>query len=464
MSEFEPQTFEDCFRRQKNFFETGATFEFKFRKQALKSLYACVKKFESKILEALVADLGKPPAEGFGGEVGFLYAEISHTLKHLKKWMKPQRVRTPLFLFPARSRIVTSPKGQVLIIGPWNYPVQLQFAPLIGALAAGNTAILKPSEIAVHSTRVVEEIVESCFDAEQVAVFQGEGKQTISAMMNRVRFDHVFFTGSIPVGRLIAEQAAQKLTPVTLELGGKSPAIIDQDVNVALAAKRVTWGKFFNSGQTCVAPDYAIVHKSIKSEFVRQIGLNIKAFYGDQPNSSESLAHMIHERHYEKLVQYLEDGKTLIGGEHDRVSKRIEPTVIDSLNDDSPLLTDEIFGPILPLVTVESRDEVFRVISQHPHPLALYIFTRSKEFEQEVTQRIPFGGGCVNDVVAHLANPNLPFGGVGSSGLGKYHGKFSFDEFSNQKGILRASQKMDLPFRYPPYDEKKLNLFRRLLK
>lgn len=461
--EFDKTEFEACFAAQKAFFESGATLSLDSRLQALDRLKAALTASEPQLLDALDQDLGKPPAESYGGEIGILHAEISFARKHLKKWMKPQKVRTPLFLFPSKSQILSSPKGQCLIVGPWNYPIQLQFAPLIGAIAAGNTAILKPSELAPESARAVESVIQSCFPPEWVAVFHGDGAKTIPTMLETSRFDHIFFTGSSKVGTEIAVQAARKLTPVTLELGGKSPAIIDQNSQVELAARRVTWGKFFNAGQTCVAPDYVIAHTSVKEPFVEAMKKNIEQFYGSDKRASPSLGRIIHDRHFERLRDKLQGARVLIGGDHDAQERFFEPTIVE-LDAAHPLMEEEIFGPILPILTFQDRQEVFEIVAQNPAPLALYLFTNDSSFETQVLQQISFGGGCVNDVVAHLANPNLPFGGVGNSGFGRYHGKYSFDEFSNQKGILNASTFFDLPFRYPPYNESKLKLFKRLLK
>ncbi|MEE2641250.1 MAG: aldehyde dehydrogenase family protein [Planctomycetota bacterium] len=462
--DFDQQGFNRCFDAQESFFDSGATLPREFRLDSLVKLKKGLQRFEPRILEALEGDLGKPSTEAFGSEIGFLYAELSHAIKHLRKWMKPRRVKTPFFLFPSKSKIVPSPKGTSLIIGPWNYPVHLLLAPLIGSIAAGKTANLKPSELAPCSARLVQEIIESLFSPDFVAVFQGEGSQAIPAMMQARRFDHIFFTGSTRIGQSIAEQAARQLVPVTLELGGKSPAIVDANSQVKLAAKRIAWGKFFNSGQTCVAPDYLVLHSSVREEFLAEMEKVLERFYGQERVSSPSLARIVNLNHFRRLIGQLEDSRVLIGGRYDESLLRIEPTLVSADREDHPLWSEEIFGPILPLVTFNDQSEIPGIVARHPNPLALYLFSNDQKLHEKTIQKIPFGGGCINDVVAHLANPNLPFGGVGWSGTGRYHGKYSFDEFSHQKGIMTGSRRLDLPFRYPPYDEGKLKLFRRLLK
>lgn len=451
----------DC---QQKFFQSGATLDYAVRLKLLRSLRTGIEKHEHRVFEALKSDLGRPAAESFSSEIGFLYAELTFAIKGLRKWMQVQNVNSPMFLFPSKSKIVPSPKGTALIIGPWNYPFQLQIAPLIGALAAGCTAFLKPSEFAPATAAAIESMISDAFEAKQVSVVQGDGKDVIPAMMESRRFDHVFFTGSTQTGALIAQAAAKELIPTTLELGGKSPAIVDSTANLKIAARRITWGKFFNAGQTCVAPDYVLIDKSLKETFVDEVKKNLTKFFGEDVQKSESYARIINERHFEKLKADLVDAEILLGGDCDSSTKYFAPTVVDVPSMNHRLMKDEIFGPILPIVTFAVRSEVFQVARQNPMPLTFYLFTTDKEFENDIMQRLPFGGGCVNDVITHLANPNLPFGGTGTSGTGKYHGRYSFEEFTNRKSILVNSSWFDLPFRYPPYNKSTLVALRKLLK
>ena len=456
--------FADSFDCQQKFFQSGATLDYADRLKLLRSLRTGIEKHEQRIFEALKSDLGKPAAESFSSEIGYVYAELTFAVKNLRKWMQVQNVNSPMFLFPSKSKIVPSPKGTALIIGPWNYPFQLQIAPLIGALAAGCTAFLKPSEFAPATAAAIEKMVSDTFDPKQVAVVLGDGKDVIPAMMESRRFDHIFFTGSSRTGALIAQAAAKDLIPTTLELGGKSPAIVDSTANLKIAARRITWGKFFNAGQTCVAPDYVLIEQSLKEAFVDEIKKNLRKFFGEDARKSDSYARIINTRHFEKLEADLVGAEILLGGEQDASLKYFAPTVVDVPNMNHRLMQNEIFGPILPVVTYTVRSEIFQVVRQNPMPLAFYLFTTDKEFEIDILQRLPFGGGCINDVITHLANPHLPFGGTGTSGTGKYHGKYSFEEFTNRKSILVNSSWFDLPFRYPPYNKSTLVALRKLLK
>lgn len=456
--------FSESFDKQQDFFQSGATLEYAYRISLLRELRSGIKKHEQLIFDALKSDLGKPAAESFSSEIGFLYAELTFAIKNLRRWMRVQSVNTPLFLFPSKSKIVPSPKGTALIVGPWNYPFQLQIAPLIGALAAGCTAFLKPSEFAPQTASAIEKMISDTFEPTQVDVVHGDGKEVIPAMMAERRFDHIFFTGSTQTGTLIAQAAAKKLIPTTLELGGKSPAIIDTTANMKVAAKRITWGKFFNAGQTCVAPDYVLIDKSLKDAFVAEVKKNLGNFFGSEIQNSDSYARIINKRHFEKLKADLVDADILLGGAHDLETRYFAPTLVEVPSRNHRLMRDEIFGPILPVLTFSMRSEVFQIVRENPMPLAFYLFTTDRDFQNDLVQRLPFGGGCVNDLLTHLANPNLPFGGTGSSGTGKYHGKYSFEEFTNRKSILVNSSWLDLPFRYPPYNKSTLVALRKLLK
>ncbi|MCG8571983.1 MAG: aldehyde dehydrogenase [Spirochaetes bacterium] len=441
------------FEAKQNYFQQGHTRSYAFRKEQLQKLKATIKKYEQDILRALNDDFNKPPFEAFVSEIGFMYEEINHTIKHLKKWMKPQRVSTPIVHFPSSSKIYSEPLGVVLIVGPWNYPFQLLLSPVVGAIAAGNCTIIKPSHVTQHTALIIEKIIKDAFPAQYISVVQGSGSKVVPFLLDQYRFDHVFFTGSVPVGQQIGEQAAKKHTSCTLELGGKSPAIIDEDVNIDLAAKRLAWGKYFNAGQTCVSPDYLLVHKNVKDKVVEKLKHYIKEFYGDNPAESSNFTHIVNERRYETLIQYFKDGNVLLGGTGDPEKRYIAPTLMDQIKPDAAIMKEEIFGPILPIITYERVDEILKIIHKNPYPLSLYLFTNRKQMEDKIISNIRFGGGSINNALVHLTNPNLPFGGVGYSGRGHYHGKYSFDTFSHKKSILKTSFFMDLPLRYAPYTE-----------
>lgn len=445
---------------QRAHFLSGATRSYSFRVEQLRKLKRAIEANEAKVLAALESDMKKPPYEAFVGEVAFLYWDIDHTIKHLKGWMKPRRVKTPLTLMPSSSRILSEPLGQVLIISPWNYPFQLLLAPLVGAMAAGNVAVLKPSELAPATSRVVADLIAATFPPELVAVVEG-GVEASQALLAR-KFDHIFFTGGAGVGKIVAKAAAEHLTPVTLELGGKSPCIVTPDADLAVAARRIAWGKFFNAGQTCVAPDYLLVHRSVKEPLLAAMERCLTEFYGADPKASADLARIISLRHFDRLAGLLGSGKVRIGGQVDREQRYIAPTVVDEVGVEDPVMQEEVFGPILPVLTYESLDEAIGVVRRMPNPLALYLFTNDRATEARVMQDLPFGGGCVNNTLVHLSNPDLPFGGVGSSGIGAYHGKTGFDTFAHQKSVMRTSTRIDPNLRYQPYSGK-LALIKRLM-
>lgn len=451
MSESTNCNYEDLYNKQKAFFESGITRSYQFRKEQLLKLKETIKSNEKLISEALYKDLHKPELESYGTEIGFVYEEINFTLKHLKKWMKPERVSSPLVVQPASSKIYRDPLGVILIIAPWNYPFQLMISPLVGAIAGGNCAILKPSEETYHTALIIEKIIKEVFPPEYIAVIQGAGAIIVPELMDKISFGHVFFTGSVPVGKIIMAAAAKHLTPITLELGGKSPCIVDETANLSIAAKRIVWGKFINAGQTCVAPDYLIVHESVKEEFILLIISAIEKFYGEDPSQSADYPRMVNIKRFNAVARFLTNGKILYGGKFNFENKYISPTIIDGVSTKDPIMQEEIFGPILPILSYQNVKEIPQIISANPNPLALYLFTTSLKTEEYILKAISFGGGCINDVAVHLGNPSIPFGGVGSSGIGSYHGKFSFDTFTHAKGVLKGSSKIDIPFRYPPY-------------
>lgn len=434
---------------QREFFATGKTKSYEFRKTQLEKLERLIKEHDQIILDALHKDLRKPAIEAFGSEVLVTTSEIKYILKHLRAWMKPQKVSTPLNLFPSSSYIHTEPLGVVLIVAPWNYPFSLTIQPLLGAIAAGNCAILKPSEHTPNTSRVIAQIINNNFDPSFITVIEG-GIETNQALLAE-KFDHIFFTGGTAIGKIVMAAAAKHLTPVTLELGGKSPCIVDATCDLEITAKRIIWGKFYNCGQTCIAPDYLLVQKSIKPILLEKLISYIKTFFGDNPQQSADLGRIVNERQFDRLVGLLDEGKILIGGHHDRGDRYIAPTLIDQVSPDAKVMADEIFGPILPILEYDQIEEAIALVNAQPKPLALYLFSKNEQLQQRIVQEVAYGGGCFNDIILHVGNPELPFGGVGNSGIGNYHGKASFDTFSHRKSILKNSFRFDLKWRYPPY-------------
>lgn len=454
---------QDGLQDLRKFFESGATKSYEFRRTQLALLRNAILQHEKELHAALYTDLKKSEEECWVTETGFLIAEINHTLKHLKSWMKPAKVRTNLLNFPSKSYIYKEPLGVVLIIGPWNYPLQLLLAPLIGAIAAGNCAVLKPSEFAPATATVIQKITDATFSKEHVLYVQGEGREVIPQMMNNFRFDHVFYTGSTAVGKIIYEMAAKQLVPVTLELGGKSPCIIESDANIKVAARRIAVTKFSNAGQMCVAPDYILVHQSVKEKLINAIKDSVKQFYTEEPASSYSYGKIINKNHFDRLVNYIQHGKIVHGGGYDENALFIEPTIIEDVSLDTVVMGEEIFGPLLPVIPFDSFDKAKAIIDRNANPLAFYVFTESKEKEAGWLNTVPFGGGCVNNVSWHITNPNLPFGGRGNSGIGAYHGKASFDTFSHNKSIMKTPTWFDPAVKYPPF-KGKLNMFKKVIK
>ena len=439
------------YQHMRQYFSSGATHSYAFRKAQLQKLRTVIQQHETAIMEALYKDLRKSAEEAYSTEIGFIYLEISHVLKHLKSWMAPAGVSTPMLLFPSSSKVVADPLGVALIIAPWNYPFQLLMAPLIGAIAGGNCAVLKPSELTPNTAAIIEQIITANFNADFITVVQGNGAEVVPKLMNSFRFDYVFFTGSIPVGKEIAKLAAPQLVPVTLELGGKSPCIVAKDANLKVAAQRITWGKFTNVGQTCVAPDYLLVHESRKDELVSQMQQSIVNFYGSDPKQSRDYGRIINAGRFKKLEGFLHQGEVIFGGQTNEAERYIAPTLMQNVSMDQPIMQEEIFGPLLPVYTFKEHDEAVEMIRTHSNPLALYVFTESDKTAQRYVDEVPFGGGCINNPLMHLANADLPFGGVGNSGVGAYHGKYSFETFTRKKAILTTATWVDPSVKYPPY-------------
>jgi aldehyde dehydrogenase (NAD+) len=455
---------DDLVAAQKHFFDSGFTRPYGFRKAQLEVLKAAIKRREQDIMKALHADLRKNEFEAYGTEIGFLYTDITHTINHLRQWMQPKRVTTPIMFAPGSSRILSDPLGSVLIISPWNYPFQLMMAPLVAAIAGGNTAILKPSELAPATETIITSIIEETFEPDYIAVIKGAGQLLGPQLIERHHLDHVFYTGSTSVGRLIMQHAAKQLTPVTLELGGKSPCIVDETANIGWAAKKITWGKFLNAGQTCVAPDYILVHESVKDKLVEGIIQQIEKMYGENQQQSADYLRIINKRRLNTLVGYLDGVNILYGGQYDEADLFFAPTIAEVNDMDHPLWHEEIFGPILLIKTYKKLEEIFEHISINPYPLALYLFTTNKQTEARVTEGIRFGGGCINNTIIHLANTNLPFGGVGFSGMGQYHGYEGFRTFTRSKSIMKSGSWFDTPVWYPPVKDWYIKALRTLMK
>ncbi len=456
-------SYQNQFDATKDYFRSGITVPLKYRKKALKQLSKQIKLHEDAILEALKKDLGKNEVEAYATEVGYTLNSIKHTRKSLNKWAKKQSVDTPLFLFPTKSFVISEPLGTVFIIGPFNYPFQLVFEPLIGAIAAGNTAIVKPSELTPHVAEVVETIIAKSFEPEYVSVVQG-GADAIQALL-QLPFDHIFFTGSAKVGQIVYEAAAKQLIPVTLELGGKSPTIIDKSANLKVASERICFGKFINAGQTCVAPDYVLIDETVKADFIKALTTTIREFYGRAPRESEDFGRIVNGRHFNRLAQLIQthEAKIILGGETDATDRYIAPTLIDNVVSSDAIMAEEIFGPILPIMTYQNLDEAIQYIQSKPKPLSLYLFSEDENTTNRILTELSFGGGAINDTLLQLANPNLPFGGVGASGIGRYHGRYSFETFSHQKPYIFKTTKLETGLLFPPY-KGKLGYVKKLFK
>ncbi len=447
---------------QRVFFNSDVTKDVRFRTDALERLYDAIVMNEEDILKALKEDLNKSSFEGYMSEIGMVRDEIRHFIKHMKRWSKPKRVPTPLAQFPSKSYIMAEPYGVVLIMAPWNYPFQLCIEPLIGAIGAGNCAVIKPSAYAPATSKIIAQIIEKIYPSDYIAVVEGGRKENSELLENR--FDYIFFTGSTNVGKTVMEAASKHLTPISLELGGKSPAIIDKSANIPLFAKRIAFGKYLNAGQTCVAPDYVLVHESIKNEFVEALKISIKDFFGNNPLLNDNLPKIINEKHFLRLLDLMKNENIVIGGRNDKTRLLIEPTVMTDITYDSAIMQEEIFGPILPILAYNDINDVISDLKTREKPLALYIFSTNSYIQKKITNSLSYGGGCINDTIVHLATSKMGFGGVGYSGMGSYHGKFSFDTFTHYKGILNKSNWLDLPMRYHPYDEKNFKMIKMFLK
>ncbi|PEJ57633.1 MULTISPECIES: aldehyde dehydrogenase [unclassified Bacillus (in: firmicutes)] len=446
---------------QNAFFQTGKTRSYEFRIQQLVKLYKVISENEKLILEAVKKDLNKSEFEGFFGDVALILHEITYVKKQLRKWMKPSKVQTPITHFGSSCKVYREPYGVNLIISPWNYPFQLTFIPLIGAIAGGNTAIIKPSELTPNSSALIARLIKETFSSEFIACIEG-GVEESTALLNE-RFDHIFFTGSVQVGSIVMQSASKHLTPVTLELGGKSPTIVDSSANIKLAARRIAWGKFFNAGQTCIAPDYIYVHKSIEEKFLSTLKEEIERLFTENPLTYSDYTHVVNDRHFSRLKKLLAGPTVFYGGETDEITLAFEPTILTNVTLDHPVMKEEIFGPILPVLTFRSIDEVINDINSNPKPLALYLFTEKSSVKERIINNIPFGGGCINDTLYHITTPHLPFGGVGHSGHGSYHGIHSFKCFTHEKSVLNQTTKFDLNVRYHT-TKGALNIIRKLFK
>ncbi len=451
---------ESILKKQRAYFAAGETLSLDFRKQALIRLKEAICTNEGQIFSALHEDLHKTGFEGYMTEVGMVREDLGYAIKNIGKWMRPQRARTPLAQFSAKSFMLSEPYGVALIMSPWNYPFQLSLEPLTGAIAAGNCAVLKPSAYAPATSRVIAKLLGEIFPPEYIAVV--EGGRAANAELLEQKFDYIFFTGSVNVGKLVMEKASRYLTPVSLELGGKSPCIVDGTAKLKLAAKRLAFGKYLNAGQTCVAPDYLYVHESVREPFLQYFKEALESFYPNGDFSSMPL--IVNQKHFERLCGLMRGENILLGGQTDAESRFIAPTVLGGVTWESPVMKEEIFGPILPVLTYTDKQEVIDAINAHPKPLALYLFTTDRETREAFLKHTSFGGGCINDTIIHLATSRMGFGGVGESGMGRYHGKFSFDTFTHYKSIVSKHNFIDLPMRYLPYTEKNLNWIRMLLK
>lgn len=453
---------EKLVKAQRKYYQTGRTRAWKYRMAALNRLEQAILEWEPEIEKALKQDLNKSSFEAYMTETGMVLAELHYIKSHLWHWMQDRRVRTPLAQFPAKSYVKSEPYGVVLIISPWNYPFMLCIEPLIGALAAGNCCILKPSDYAPAVSAVIKQMIKENFPEKYVAVIEG-GRAENENLLEQ-QFDYIFFTGGVQVGKQVMKKAAENLTPITLELGGKSPCIIEKTADVRLAAKRIVFGKFLNAGQTCVAPDYVMVQKEIKEEFLQYLCFWIKKMYGNDPECRKRYPKIVNEKHFKRILQLIQKEEVLIGGTGEETSLQITPTVLYPVQPDAPVMQEEIFGPVLPVLEFDKIEEAEEFVKERSKPLALYLFTRDKKVERKITQNLSYGGGCINDTIIHLATSYMGFGGVGNSGMGSYHGKESFDTFSHRKSMVKKYNWLDNPLRYPPYESYKEKMVRIFLK
>ena len=442
-------------------YNSGHTRPLAWRKHQLEQMIKMLHENEAEFLAALKTDLGKPAVEGFITDIAFITGEIKLMLKNLKKWNKPQRVPTPLVTMPAKSQLIPEPLGVVLVIAPWNYPIQLLLVPAAGAIAAGNAVVMKPSEVSAATSEVLARLVPKYLDQKAITLVEGGVPETTALLAEH--FDHIFYTGNGTVGRIVMAAAANNLTPVTLELGGKSPVIIDESANIHVAARRIAWGKWLNAGQTCVAPDYILVNEKVRQPFLDELGKAITDFFGADPQTSESYGRIVSPRHFDRLKSLMTGGKVIIGGETNAESRYVAPTVLADVDMNSALMNEEIFGPLLPVLSINSTKQAIEFITARPHPLALYVFAENKSVVKEVLDKTTAGGVTVNGTLMHLTSPHLPFGGIGESGMGGYHGKSGVRLFQHMKPVLSRGTKLDPSLAYPPYTDKKAKLFRKLL-
>lgn len=452
--------YKEVVEKQKEFFKTGKPIDINYRKKALIKLRDAVDKYEEKILYALKLDLGKSEFEGYETELGIVKSELKNTIKNLEKWSKPKKVRASIMNPFSDNRIYNQPYGVCLILSPWNYPFQLALMPLIGSIAAGNTSILKLSEISSFTSGIVREIIGEIFDEEYVAVFSGEAEEAINLIESDI--DFIFYTGNPKIGASVAESAGRRLIPCVLELGGKSPCIIDRKADLDNAAKKIVWGKFMNAGQTCVAPDYIIADRLVFLELRDKLVHYIKEFYGENPIESDDYPKIINKKNFDRILNLIEGKRLIFGGKYDDDSLKIEPTILEVSSMDEKIMQEEIFGPIIPIIIYKNKSEIFEIIDKNKNPLALYLFTDNNSFEKEIIEKVSFGGGCVNDTIIHCTSDGLPFGGIGRSGIGNYHGKASFDAFSHKKSVVKSKKFADISMKYPPFNEKKLELIKKV--
>lgn len=446
---------------QREFFVTDETKSIEYRTSQLKALLASIKKHEKEISAALKKDLNKSEFESYETEIGIVLHELRTAIRKLAKWNKPEKVKTPITLFHSRSYEYHDPYGVVLIMSPWNYPFQLTMMPLIGSIAAGNCSVVKPSEYSFYTSNIIEKIIRETFDEKYIAVMRG-GREANKNIMGE-NFDYIFFTGSPAVGHAVMEAAARNLTPVTLELGGKSPCIVDNTADIDIAARRIIWGKLINAGQTCIAPDYLLVQEDIKDKLIGRMKKYICEFYGGHPENCEYYPKIINEKHFSRLQNLLKDGNILYGGNIVPERLTIAPTLVDNIDWDSPVMKEEIFGPIFPIMSFKNFEDILPVLKQKPKPLALYLFTTDNEHKKVILNNISFGGGCINDTITHIANSRLPFGGVGNSGTGQYHGKASFETFTHKKAVVKKYNYIDIALRYPPF-KNNIRLLKKIMK
>lgn len=453
-----PEQIEGILNKQKAFFDTGLTRDVAFRKRALERLRDAIERDQDVIAAALKADLNKSSMEAYMTETGMVLSDLKYILRHLDCWTKRHYVLSPLAQAPAVSYTIDEPYGQVLVMAPWNYPFQLSMEPLVGAIAAGNTVVLKPSNYAPHTATVMKNLLAGLFPEEYVAVIEG-GREENTYLLDS-RFDYIFFTGGPAVGRLVLEKAAKNLTPVSLELGGKSPCIVTESADLAVGAKRVAFGKWLNSGQTCVAPDYLLIDEKVEEPFLELLRIAANQFYTDEALKNPDYPKMINQKHFERVSNLMKGEEIYSGGRTDPESQKIEPTILRNVSKDAPIMQEEIFGPVLPVMTYKKIDEAIEYVKDHEKPLALYLFCEDRKIQDKILNEISFGGGCINDTIVHLATSRMPFGGVGNSGMGGYHGKYSFETFSHKKSIIKRATWLDIPLRYAPYTPEKLKILK----